>query len=363
MQLAGHHHYLTVVLLSSLILICAGCATPGGPRRVLLAPADSGEPIDAETMRQVYLEAKTPYKYGVVLEGEKDDWVDCPSVYRHGDKWFMTYIVFDGVGYESALAQSGDLLHWTPLGKIMSFDEGGWDRAQKAGYIALQDTQWGGSYELERYKREYWMSYFGGALEKYESDPLAIGIAHSRKLGEAVEWERLPEPVLSRDQPDVRGWENLTQYKSNIIRDPEKSLGWPFVMFYNAKPPRGHERIGMAVSKNMTEWLRYGADPVIDAGGGISGDPQVVRMGDLWVMFYFGAFWRPGAFDTFACSRDLVHWTKWTGPDLISPGECWDRTFAHKPWLVKWDGVVYHFYCAVGDRGRVIAVATSKKMR
>ena len=49
--------------------------------------------------------------------------------------------------------------------------------------------------------------------------------------------------------------------------------------------------------------------------GAISGDPQVVRIGDEWVMFYFGAFWKPGAFDTFAVSKDLITWTKWTGED------------------------------------------------
>jgi len=47
--------------------------------------------------------------------------------------------------------------------------------------------------------------------------------------------------------------------------------------------------------------------------------PQVVRPGDVWVMFYFGAFWRPKAFDTFARSYDLVRWTKWEGPDLVTP--------------------------------------------
>ena len=80
-------------------------------------------------------------------------------------------------------------------------------------------------------------------------------------------------------------------------------------------------------------------------------------------MFYFGAFWEPGAFDTFAVSKDLVHWAKWTGPKLIEPSEPWDKTFAHKPWLLKHQDVVYHFYCAVGDQGRVIALATSKPMR
>jgi len=79
-------------------------------------------------------------------------------------------------------------------------------------------------------------------------------------------------------------------------------------------------------------------------------------------MFYFGAGWKPGAFDTFAASYDLVHWTKWTGPDLVAPSLPWDQTYAHKPWLLKHDGVVYHFYCAVGTEGRVIAVATSRDL-
>jgi hypothetical protein len=82
-----------------------------------------------------------------------------------------------------------------------------------------------------------------------------------------------------------------------------------------------------------------------------------VKHRDLWVMFYFGAFWKPKAFDTFACSYDLVHWAPWKGPHLVEPSEPWDREYAHKPWVLKYNGVVYHYYCAVGDRGRVIALA------
>ena len=36
---------------------------------------------------------------------------------------------------------------------------------------------------------------------------------------------------------------------------------------------------------------------------------------------------------------------------------------AHKPWVVRHEGVVYHFYCAVGDQGRVLGLATSAKVR
>jgi predicted GH43/DUF377 family glycosyl hydrolase len=208
------------------------------------------------------------------------------------------------------------------------------------------------------------MSYIGGAKQGYETDPLSVGIAWTKTPDRPVPWTRVAEnPILGPDQPEARSFEKATLYKSNILWDKDESLGFPFVMFYNAKQQgKAVERIGMAVSKDMVHWTRFGQEPVIDNHKGISGDPQVARLGDLWVMFYFGAGWKRGAFDTFACSRDLVHWTKWDGVDLIAPSESWDKTFAHKPCVLKHDGTVYHFYCAVGTEGRAIALATSKRL-
>ena len=115
----------------------------------------------------------------------------------------------------------------------------------------------------------------------------------------------------------------------------------------------------------MRHWRRLGHGSVLSNVGNamwaISGDPQLTKIGDDWVMFYFGAWWKPQAFDTFACSYDLIHWTKWDGPLLIEPTEPWDKTYAHKPWVLKHEGVVYHFYCAVVSRA--IALATSKDLK
>lgn len=79
--------------------------------------------------------------------------------------------------------------------------------------------------------------------------------------------------------------------------------------------------------------------------------------------FISGLFGNRGAFERFACSYDLMNWTDWNGEDLIAPSEDYDKEYAHKPWVIKWNGVVYHFYNAVGSRGRVIALATSKDLR
>ena len=321
---------------------------------------------DAE-MQRVYTEVKTPFKQGIVVRPAAGEVVDCPSVFRFGEKWFMVYVANrDKVGYETLLAESADLVNWKPLGKLLPFAKTGWDAWQADGGVVLVDPTWGGSGELQRFGGRYWMTYIGGAQHGYEPDPLAIGLAWTTTPDQPVAWTRFEgNPVLSPDQPDVRAFEAKTLYKSQVIWDRAETLGAPFVMFYNGKElgGGGYERIGMAVSDDMLHWRRYGDEPVIANAGAsrwaISGDPQIVRLGDLWVMFYFGAFWKPNAFDTFACSRDLVHWTKWEGPDLIAPSEPWDKQFAHKPWLLKHDGVVYHFYCAVGSEGRAIALATS----
>ena len=44
-----------------------------------------------------------------------------------------------------------------------------------------------------------------------------------------------------------------------------------------------------------------------------------------------------------AASYDLVHWTDWKGADLIIPSKDYDELFAHKSYVVKHNGVVYHF--------------------
>lgn len=339
--------------------------------RVVIPAKPEGRAVDTNTMRQIYDEVKTPFKYGVVLQGAgMNELVDCPSIFRSGEHWYMMYVaITDKIGYQTFLARSDDLLHWEKLGKILSFTKPkDWDAWQNDGAVALADTRWEGSHELEQFDGKYWLTYIGGALQGYETDPLSIGVAWTKNPVEVKEWTRLPvNPVLAPQQADARSFETKTLYKSQVIHDESESLGWPFVMFYNGKFKNGFEQIGMAVSRDMAHWSRYGTNSVIVNGEakqrGISGDPQIVRIGDLWVMFYFGAFWQPKAFDTFACSYDLVNWTKWNGTHLVEPSEPYDKTYAHKPWVIKWNGVVYHFYCAVGDEGRVIALATSRDLK
>ena len=220
------------------------------------------------------------------------------------------------------------------------------------------------------------MTYIGGEGTGYEAvkAPLYVGLAWTKgDISTPHEWESLDKPILSIHDKDAQWWEKLTQYKSTVYWDKDKTLGAPFVMYYNAggRHPETDlkgERVGIALSKDMKTWKRYSGNPVFahEADGTITGDAHIQKMGDVYVMFYFSAF-EPSrkykAFNTFAASYDLVNWTDWKGADLIIPSKNYDELFAHKSYVVKHDGVVYHFYCAVNNaEQRGIAIATSKPM-
>ena len=360
--------------------------------------------ISKDVMQRIYQEVRTPYKYGMVVAPD-DNYhkMDCPTVFRVGNKWLMTYVVYngkdglDGRGYETWMAESDDLLHWTTKGRILSYKDDGWDMNQRGGFPALIDWTWGGSYGIGKYKNKYWMTYIGGHGTGYEAvrEPLNIGMAWTGgDITQAHEWQSGDKPLLSIDDKDVQWWEKLVQYKSTIYEIkkertktknflPAALRKYRYIMFYNAGGvnPQNDlkaERIGIALSNDLKQWKRYQGNPIYyhEAPGIITGDAQIVRMDasalggkrgeTLYVMFYFSAYnpaRKYNAYNTFAVSRDLIHWQDWTGDDLIIPSKSYDEMFAHKSYVVKHDGVVYHFYCAVNnDQQRGIAVATSVPM-
>lgn len=86
-------------------------------------------------------------------------------------------------------------------------------------------------------------------------------------------------------------------------------------------------------------------------------------MGDVLLWGFWNKKPEIKAWNSFACSRDLVNWTDWEGEPLVIPSEWYDNRYAHKSCVVKWQGVVYHFYCSVDkDGNRGIALATSKDL-
>ncbi|MBV9309057.1 MAG: hypothetical protein JOZ45_23125, partial [Acidobacteriaceae bacterium] len=143
--------------------------------------------------------------------------------------------------------------------------------------------------------------------------------------------------------------------------------------FYNAKTEgrSWREQTGVAISKDLKQWTRYGGNPILPNGGAgswdqkFASDPCVLLNHHQWVLFYYGLDTKGKARDLLALGRDTFHFTKADEilVDVGPPGSV-DSTFAHKPSVIYHDGALYHFYCAVSGKYpeeiRGIAVARSK---
>ncbi|MCR4720035.1 MAG: family 43 glycosylhydrolase [Firmicutes bacterium] len=326
--------------------------------------------ISKEKMQEIYEKIKTPYKYGAVIKSD-EYLTDSPSVFRYNGKWYMYYIMIhknvENSGYETHLASSDDLINWNYEGKLFErIENGHWDSRQIAGYAAFVDNDFGGKSEIKSVNGKYYMAYLGGNLNGYETDPLSMGLAYANSpIGKFIRFEK---PILSPKDADSREFETLTLYKSDMFIDEAMTLGHKYVNAYNAKPLDNKERIYLAVSDDGERWKRYLDKPIIDETKTIpnlliSGDPQIVKIDDLYVMFFFRSIENGGAYNTFAVSENLTDWTIWDGEPLIKPEYDWENVFAHKSCVVKDSGIVYHYYCAVNDKGeRFIALATSEEI-
>ena len=326
--------------------------------------------ISREKMQEIYEIIKTPHKIGPVI---KDDeyLTDSPSVFKYNDKWYMYFIKIhkniEDSGYETHLVSSDDLINWKYEGKLFErIENDHWDSRQIAGYGAFIDMDFGATNEIQPVNGKYYMAYLGGNLNGYETDPLSMGLAFADTP--ISKFTRFEEPIMSPFDEDAREFETLTLYKSNMFIDEAMTLGHKYVNAYNAKPIDNKERIYLAVSDDGENWQRYLDTPIIDETKTIenlliSGDPQIVKIDNYYVMFFFRSIENGGAYNTFAVSENLVDWTIWDGEPLIKPEFDWENVFAHKSCVVKHEGVVYHYYCAVNDKGeRFIALATSEEL-
>ena len=322
-------------------------------------------------MQKVYQRLKTPYKYGAVLKFE-EDMCDSPTVFRYQDKWYMSFITISydtsKSGYESHLAESEDLLSWKYLyPTLRRNDSGEWDSKQIAAYAAFVENGIESEFRLQTVNGAYYFAYLGGNLNGYETDPLFMGQCKIENPLEPASYKKFETPILSPTDTDARYGETLTLYKACMFIDEAKTTGHLFVNVYNAKAEDQKESIYLAVSDDGEHWKRYGDKAIIFDDSKqqdirINGDPQIIKMGDLYVMVYF-ILQNGVTFNTFACSYDLLHWTKWTGEALIKSEYEWEDLYAHKPWIVVKDSIVHHFYCAVNKKGeRFIALATSKQI-
>ncbi len=314
---------------------------------------------------------ETPFKLNRLVLGPSntpgafdEKSVDCPFVFRHRSLWYMTFVAFDGTGYQTGLASSTDLVSWKNLGCILKRDPAvPMLRYNIAMNWILRENDLGSEGNLVKVHGQYVGAFHAYPNEGYESGAAVIGLAHSSDL---MHWT-VGEPILRPD--GGAAWERGGLYKPCLLR-----FGGMFYLFYNAKDQTTggwHEQTGVAVSTDLKTWERYSGNPILTNGPAgspdahFASDPCVLRNGNEWAFFYFGLDNKGVARELVATGPDLFHATKQPAPliDVGAPGSV-DGIYAHKPSVVCSGGDLYHFYCAVGgDRKnpvRGISVARSR---
>jgi predicted GH43/DUF377 family glycosyl hydrolase len=319
---------------------------------------------------------RTPCKYGKLVLAASDDpnafdskSVDDPFVFLHEDVFHMLYIGFDGIGYQTGLARSADLVNWRRVACVARRDpDSKYTRFNIALSCVLRENGLTSKGRLKKVHGRYLGAWNAYPNSGYEAGAAVIGLAWSSDL---LHWE-LTDPILF--PADGAPWEHGGLYRPNLIEQDGM-----FYLYYNAKTdvlPKSegggwHEQSGVAISRDLKEWTRYEGNPILPNGGPDSWDarfasnPFVVQHKNLWGMYYFGLDHRGVARELLAMGRDPYHFEKVNEImiDRGAPGSV-DETYAHKPCVVFHDGALYHFYCAVSGKWphdvRGISIARSK---
>lgn len=321
----------------------------------------------------------TPYKLnrlvlgGSGVAGDFDEkFVDCPFVFRYGNEFRLTYIGFDGQGYQTGLARSVDLVNWTRLGCILHRQpDSPVFRYNVAMMWIVRDNDALSAGNLKKVRGRYLGAWHAYPNPGMEAGPAVIGLCWS---GDLLRWS-LDPPCLRPDDPDATEWEQGGLYKPCLVE-----YHGTFYLFYNAKMrtlPKSQgggwrEQIGLATSRDLKRWVRSPLNPIIPNGprgswdDRFSSDPCVLRWRNQWALFYYGLSSKDRkARDLLALGERPDHLEKVDAilVDAGPPGSV-DDDFAHKPSVIAWSGDLYHFYTAVSGKYpndvRGISVARSR---
>ena len=255
----------------------------------------------------------TPHKHGKLVLGPSHTdgafdsrSVDCPFVFHHNGLFHMTYVGFDGIGYQTGLASSHDLVNWKRLGCILKRDPASEiTRYNVAMNWIVRENGLRTRGELMRINGLFLGAYHAYPGAGYEQGPAVIGLCWSEDLSH---W-RLDPPFLH--PADGAEWERGGLYKPCLLKIDDT-----FYLFYNAKtgaPKSWREQTGVATSRDLKVWTRYAGNPIIPNGGPgswderFASDPCVLYDQGRWILFYYGLDAQGRARDLVAIGEDPLH--------------------------------------------------------
>jgi predicted GH43/DUF377 family glycosyl hydrolase len=224
------------------------------------------------------------------------------------------------------------------------------------GAAGTWDSKWLDTPEILRDADEYKLFYFGDSARVTPAMTAGFGLAHSQN---GINWvkDSAANPVFRRG-PDT-AWDGHWIESPAVIVHNDTYLMYYSGIHYEVDDFRG--RIGLAISTDARNWMRYEGNPVIDLGPAGSFDdqyaatPAVIWRNGQYEMWYSGLSYndlRDTHFDTvrigYATSADGRHWQKYAGNPVLSTFSPPYRphTDSSGPWApdVVFDGAGYRMW-------------------
>lgn len=293
---------------------------------------------------------------GVVLRpaggtGFDSQIVESPSIIWDDARkqYVMVYTAYNSNNVGSiGWATSSDLTNWNSQGQLF----------KNSGNPANGDKNGCTGPCLVKYDGIYYLFYLGLNGEGYEGSPINLCLAVSSDL---QSWTY--KGILIAPTSDIP-WISNTIYHP----DPMK-IGNHWFIFFNAKGTidgEAAERTGFAYSKNIDgpytvdpDRISKFAEDVGNHGSIQCGDPSIFKLNGLYYMFYFDTSHGDEVVDRYAWTTPAEFPRGWRyGGPIIKNDKPFNKTYAHKPFVLIKGNILYHYYTAVGDQGRCIALQT-----
>ena len=322
-------------------------------------PNREKEIMDIEAAVEEY---RAPYKLGLPIiapsgiPGAFDRLaVDHPKLFVYRDRFYLSYLGYDGVSYQTALAVSDDLLHWRRLGMVFTRNQSknAWDKLGRvvSSYLTAQDFR--KNPELLKRDGKYTLFYHAYPGEGYEAGPPANGIAWADSP-DSLAWECFDEPVFTADS-EPGHWDSGGVYTVQAV--PLDDGTWR--LYYSAKDQVSwpwYEQVGVAdaVDDTLLRWKRRASGPVGRVGEfdwcsrfAANDLPMRDSKTGKWMRYFMGFDGRHARVGV-GTSDDGIVWRDSPVPVLSEgkPGEI-DETHAHKVAHCRYKGDLYLIYCAV----------------
>ena len=212
-----------------------------------------------------------------------------PFVMVDGDIYKMWYSGLSSNGKQYIFyATSSDGLIWENHGELPVIYPGAnneWDNASVIAGPVIKDN---GIYKM----------YYTGFQDAY--GVWSIGLAESSN---GIDWTKRSSPILT----GVLSWD------MKIGASDIEKINDTYYLYYHGKTESNDYKIGVAISEDGYNFLRYDDDPILVAtqlweSTGIY-YASILKEGDLFMMVYVNGGTDPNAFG-FAYSSDGLNWTK-----------------------------------------------------